>query len=42
MCLMLLALRTVPNRPWLLLGNRDEYHGRPSAPAARWDDAFHA
>jgi uncharacterized protein with NRDE domain len=39
MCLILLALHTVPNRPWLLLGNRDEYHGRPSAPAAHWDDA---
>ncbi len=39
MCLILLALHAVPNRPWLLLGNRDEYHGRPSAPAAHWDDA---
>src|ERR1700759_4677855 len=39
MCLILLALRAVPNRQWLLLGNRDEYHGRPSAPAARWNDA---
>jgi uncharacterized protein with NRDE domain len=39
MCLILLALHAVPKRPWLLLGNRDEYHGRPSAPAARWGDA---
>ncbi|HEX3894722.1 MAG TPA: NRDE family protein [Rudaea sp.] len=39
MCLILLALHVVPNRPWLLLGNRDEYHGRPSAPAAQWDDS---
>ncbi|HEX4480061.1 MAG TPA: NRDE family protein [Rudaea sp.] len=39
MCLILLALHTVPSRPWLLLGNRDEYHGRPSAPAAHWHDA---
>ena len=39
MCLILLALNAVPKRPWLLLGNRDEYHGRPSAPAAHWDDA---
>ena len=39
MCLILLALHAVPKRPWLLLGNRDEYHGRPSAPAAHWDDA---
>lgn len=41
MCLILLALHVVPKRPWLLLGNRDEYHGRPSAPAAPWDDAPH-
>jgi uncharacterized protein with NRDE domain len=41
MCLILLALHVVPNRPWLLLGNRDEYHGRPSAPAAQWNDAPH-
>jgi uncharacterized protein with NRDE domain len=39
MCLILLALHAVPKRPWLLLGNRDEYHGRPSAPAAHWSDA---
>ena len=39
MCLILLALDIVPNRPWLLLGNRDEYHGRPSAAAAQWSDA---
>ena len=39
MCLILLALHAVPKRPWLLLGNRDEYHGRPSAPAAHWVDA---
>ncbi|MEP6483676.1 MAG: NRDE family protein [Rudaea sp.] len=38
MCLILLALQTVPNRPWLLLGNRDEYHGRPTLPAAAWTD----
>lgn len=39
MCLILLALHAAPTRPWLLLGNRDEYHGRPSAPAAHWHDA---
>jgi uncharacterized protein with NRDE domain len=39
MCLLLLALNRVPERPWLLLGNRDEFHGRPTAPAAVWDDA---
>jgi len=39
MCLILLALNVVPRRPWLLLGNRDEFHGRPSAAAQAWDDA---
>ena len=38
MCLLLLALRTVPDRTWLLLGNRDEFHARATAPAAGWDD----
>src|SRR5437879_2386953 len=36
MCLLLLALRVVPERPWLLLANRDEFHARASAPAAFW------
>lgn len=39
MCLILLALNVVPERPWLLLGNRDEYHARPSAAAQAWADA---
>src|SRR5437660_12089187 len=38
MCLLLLALHVVPDRPWLLLANRDEFHARPSAPAAFWVD----
>ena len=38
MCLILLALDRVPERPWLLLGNRDEFHARPTADAAAWDD----
>ena len=38
MCLLLLALNTVAHRPWLLLGNRDEFHARPTAPAQRWSD----
>lgn len=38
MCLLLLALNTVPQRPWLLLGNRDEFHARATAPAAAWND----
>jgi uncharacterized protein with NRDE domain len=39
MCLLLLALNAVPARPWLLLGNRDEFHARPTAPAQTWADA---
>jgi uncharacterized protein with NRDE domain len=39
MCLILLALNVVPRRPWLLLGNRDEFHARPSASAQAWADA---
>lgn len=39
MCLLLLALGVVPGRPWLLLGNRDEDHARPTAAAAVWSDA---
>ena len=38
MCLILLALRVVPERPWLLLGNRDEHYARPTADAAPWID----
>jgi len=39
MCLILLAWRTVPGIPWLLLGNRDEFHARPTATAQAWTDA---
>ena len=39
MCLILLAWRTVAGHPWLLLGNRDEFHARPSAAAGVWPDA---
>ncbi len=39
MCLLLLALHRVADKPWLLLGNRDEFHARPTAPAAAWRDA---
>lgn len=38
MCLLLLALNIIPDRPWLLLGNRDEFHARPTAPAGEWTD----
>jgi len=36
MCLILVALDVLPQRPLLLLGNRDEFHGRASAAAAPW------
>jgi uncharacterized protein with NRDE domain len=38
MCLLLLALNVVPKRPWLLLGNRDEFHERATSAAAAWTD----
>jgi uncharacterized protein with NRDE domain len=38
MCLLLIAIDTVPQRPWLLLGNRDEFHARPTAAATEWTD----
>lgn len=39
MCLLLIAVQHVPASPLLLLGNRDEFRGRPSLPAAPWTDA---
>jgi uncharacterized protein with NRDE domain len=39
MCLLVIAWRDAPGSRLLLLGNRDESHSRPSAPAAWWDDA---
>lgn len=41
MCLILVAVDTVPGLPLLVLGNRDEFHGRASAPLACWDEAAH-
>ncbi|MBA8884601.1 NRDE family protein [Dokdonella fugitiva] len=38
MCLLLVAVDAAPGLPLLVLGNRDEYHGRDSAPAACWDE----
>ncbi|WP_306581397.1 NRDE family protein [Dokdonella sp.] len=38
MCLILAAIDALPGQPLLLLGNRDEFHGRVSAPAAPWDE----
>lgn len=36
MCLALLAIDVLPDTPLLVLGNRDEFHARPSASAAPW------
>lgn len=36
MCLLLIAVRVVPGKPLLLLGNRDEFRARSTAPAAPW------
>jgi uncharacterized protein with NRDE domain len=38
MCLLLIALDVVPDAPLLLLGNRDEFHERPSAAAQAWSE----
>lgn len=44
MCLVVLALRSIPGVPVLVAANRDEFHARPTAPAARWpgEPAIHA
>ncbi|MCE5233229.1 MAG: NRDE family protein [Mizugakiibacter sp.] len=39
MCLIAAAWLAHPRWRLLLAGNRDEYHARPAAPAARWADA---
>ncbi|MFN0164568.1 MAG: NRDE family protein [Burkholderiales bacterium] len=39
MCLIAFALDAVPGYRLLVAANRDEFHARPTAPAARWDDA---
>ncbi|ARP90993.1 hypothetical protein CAL14_12410 [Bordetella genomosp. 9] len=38
MCLAVLAIRTLPDIPAVIAANRDEYHARPSAAAAPWQD----
>ncbi len=38
MCVVALAHRVHPDWPLILIGNRDEFHGRPSAPLAEWGD----
>ncbi|RUQ33591.1 MAG: NRDE family protein [Candidatus Competibacteraceae bacterium] len=39
MCLILLAYRCYPGLDLLVAANRDEFHNRPTAPLAFWDDA---
>jgi uncharacterized protein with NRDE domain len=39
MCLLSLAFNAHPDFPLVFVGNRDEYHARPTAPADWWDDA---
>jgi uncharacterized protein with NRDE domain len=38
MCLIVLAWRAHPDYPLIVAANRDEFHARPAAPAAFWDD----
>lgn len=38
MCLILLAWRTSEANPLVVAANRDEFHARPAAPAAFWED----
>lgn len=38
MCLLLFAYRVVPEYPLIVAANRDEFHERPTAPAAWWPD----
>ncbi len=39
MCLAVLALHALPGIPVLIAANRDEFHARPTLPAAQWPDA---
>ena len=39
MCLILFAYRCHPGLDLLVAANRDEFHNRPTAPLAFWDDA---
>ncbi|MHA4837987.1 NRDE family protein [Sphingopyxis sp. MSC1_008] len=38
MCVVALAHQAHPDWPLILIGNRDEFHVRPAAPLAEWDD----
>ena len=39
MCLIAFAWRAHPRWRLVLVGNRDEFHARPTAPLAPWDEA---
>lgn len=41
MCLLLIAVDALPGTPLLLLGNRDEFHGRATAAAQPWAESRH-
>ena len=41
MCLILIAYQVSDTYPLLVAANRDEFHARPTAPAAFWDDYPH-
>lgn len=41
MCLAVFAWKSVPGLDLVLAANRDEFHARPSAPAAFWEEAPH-
>jgi uncharacterized protein with NRDE domain len=41
MCVLALAWQAHPRWQLIVAGNRDEYHERPAAPLARWDDHSH-
>lgn len=41
MCLVAVAWQVHPDYPLLLLGNRDEFHQRPTVPAGWWPEAGH-
>lgn len=38
MCLILVAWKTSKEHPLVVAANRDEFHARPAAPAAFWED----
>lgn len=41
MCLVALAWQVHPRYPLVLVGNRDEFHQRPTVPAGWWPEAEH-